>query len=176
MLISYMFGDRPIKFLPIQAVLPYGLKGHLGIEGKLTTPLNNKVHPFLIRVKKFCQFISLNKIRNRYMETIRQSLRQILAANIKEQRQIFGISQEKLAEMAGLSWQTVNSIECKRTWVSDNTLEALAKVFKVETFQLLMPTETRVALSLNSTEALRKLAEAKKAYDDTFDGIYSKIT
>ena len=110
------------------------------------------------------------------MEAKGSNLRQILAANVKEQRQILGISQEKLAEMAGLSWQTVNSIECKRTWVSDNTLEALANVFKIETFQLLMPPETRAVLSLNSTEALRKLAEAKKDYDNTFTEIYNKIT
>jgi len=103
-------------------------------------------------------------------------LRQILSANIKEQRQILGISQEKLAEKAGLSWQTVNSIECKRTWVSDKTLEALAAVFKIETFQLLMPQETRAAISLNSTVAIRKLAEAKKDYDDRFSEIFSRIT
>jgi hypothetical protein len=78
--------------------------------------------------------------------------------------------------MAGLSWQTVNSIECRRTWVSDNTLEALAAVLKIETFQLLMPPEIRAALSLNSTETIRKLAEAKKDYDDTFAEIYGKIT
>ena len=109
------------------------------------------------------------------MEAKRANLRQILAANIKEQRQILGISQEKLAEMSGLSWQTVNSIECQRTWVSDNTLESLANVFKIETFQLLMPPETRAAISLNSTEALRKLAEAKKNYDTTFAEIYGRI-
>jgi transcriptional regulator with XRE-family HTH domain len=77
--------------------------------------------------------------------------------------------------MAGLSWQTVNSIECQRTWVSDKTLEFLANVFKIDTFQLLMPTDTRAILSLNSTETLRKLAEAKKAYDDTFDSIFRKV-
>jgi transcriptional regulator with XRE-family HTH domain len=110
------------------------------------------------------------------MKTKEQDLRKILSANIKEQRQLLGISQEKLAEMAGLSWQTVNSIECQRTWVSDNTLKALASVFKIETFQLLMPPETRVAISLNSTNALRKLAKAKKDYDDVFSDIYTKIT
>ena len=110
------------------------------------------------------------------MEAKGSNLRQILAANVKEQRQILGISQEKLAEMAGLSWQTVNSIECHRTWVSDNTLEALANVFKIETFLLLVPPDTRAALSLNSTEALLKLAEAKKDYDNTFAVIFSKIT
>ena len=109
------------------------------------------------------------------MENKKQGLRQILAANIKEQRQILGVTQEKLAEMAGLSWQTVNSIECQRTWVSDNTLESLAAVFKIETFQLLMPPETRAALSLNSTVALRKLAEVKKEYDDNFSKIYGKL-
>jgi transcriptional regulator with XRE-family HTH domain len=110
------------------------------------------------------------------METKGPDLRQILAVNIKEQRRILGISQEKLAEMAGLSWQTVNSIECQRTWVSDNTLEALAGVFKIETFQLLMPSETRIAISLNSTETLRKLVKAKKDYDNTFAEIYGGIT
>jgi transcriptional regulator with XRE-family HTH domain len=110
------------------------------------------------------------------METKGPDLRQILAANIKEYRRIIGVSQEKLAEMAGLSWQTVNSIECQRTWVSDNTLEALAGAFKIETFQLLMPPETRAVLSLNAADALRKLAAAKKAYDDTFAEIYGKTT
>jgi len=110
------------------------------------------------------------------MEIKGLNLRQILAVNIKEHRRILGISQEKLAEIAGLSWQTVNSIECQRTWVSDKTLEALAGVFKIETFQLLMPPETRAALSLNPTKTLRKLAEAKRAYDDTFIEIYGKIT
>ena len=110
------------------------------------------------------------------METKKLDLRKILAANIKEHRRILEISQEKLAEMAGLSWQTVNSIECQRTWVSDNTLEALAAVFKIESFKLLMPPEIRAALSLNSTEALRKLAEAKKDYDNIFAEIYGRIT
>ena len=110
------------------------------------------------------------------MKTKGQDLRQILAANIKEQRRILGVSQEKLAEMAGLSWQTVNSIECQRTWVSDTTLKALSAVFQIETFQLLMPPETRAAISLNSTEALRQLVEAKKDYDNTFSEIFGKIT
>ncbi|MCL2762145.1 MAG: helix-turn-helix domain-containing protein [Treponema sp.] len=109
------------------------------------------------------------------MENKGLNLRHILSANVKEQRQILGISQEKLAEMAGLSWQTVNSIECQRTWVSDKTLEALAGVFKIETFQLLMPTETRIALSHNATDTLRKLADAKKGYDVTFAEIYGKM-
>jgi DNA-binding XRE family transcriptional regulator len=50
------------------------------------------------------------------MEVKEANLRQILAANLKAQRKLLGISQEKLAEITGFSWQTVNSIECQRTW------------------------------------------------------------
>jgi transcriptional regulator with XRE-family HTH domain len=101
------------------------------------------------------------------------NLRQILAMNLKEQRKTLGVSQEKLAEMTGLLWQTVNSLECQRTWASDSTLETLAKAFNIETFQLLMPQEARAALALRPTVALRKLAQAKKAYDETFTEIYN---
>jgi transcriptional regulator with XRE-family HTH domain len=103
------------------------------------------------------------------------NLREILAANLKEQRKIFGISQEKLAEIAGLSWQTVNSIECQRTWVSDNTLETLAAAFNIETFQLLIPVEIRTALSSSAIEVLRKLVTAKKSYDEIFTKIINPL-
>jgi transcriptional regulator with XRE-family HTH domain len=105
------------------------------------------------------------------MKARESSLRQILATNIKEQRKIHGISQEKLAEIAGLSWQTVNSIECQRTWVSDNTLELLAHALKIETFQLLIPAETRAALSLSPMKMLQELVAAKKAFDDNFNEV-----
>jgi len=110
------------------------------------------------------------------MEAKELNLRQILSTNLKEQRKIIGVSQEKLAEMAGLSWQTVNSLECQRTWVSDTTLEAIAKVFKIDTFQLLVPPEIKAAISLNSTVALRKLAQAKKTYDESITAIYNSMS
>jgi transcriptional regulator with XRE-family HTH domain len=110
------------------------------------------------------------------MERKGANLRQILAVNLKKQRNILGVSQEKLAEMTGLSWQTINSLECQRVWASDTTLETIARVFNIETFQLLMPLETRAALALDSTNALRELAQAKKAYDEIFTSIYNKTT
>jgi len=110
------------------------------------------------------------------MKKNKSNLREILAVNLKEQRGILGVSQEKLAEITGLSWQTINSLECQRTWASDTTLETLAKTFNIESFQLLMPSETRAALSVSSTKTLRKLAQAKKAYDETFSAIYNNNT
>ena len=50
-----------------------------------------------------------------------------------------GISQEKLAELADVSVQTVKGIEGRRTWVSDAMLEKLAQALGVSAFQLLAP-------------------------------------
>ena len=134
------------------------------------TPLINKVHSFIIRVNKSPSYIAY-KYRNVVMRKEKDCIRQILSANLKEQRRILGVSQEKLAELAGLSWQAVNSIECQRTWVSDKTLKALASVFKIETYQLLLPPATQTALSSKSADTIQKLAKAKKAYDEKVNEI-----
>jgi len=99
----------------------------------------------------------------------------ILAVNLKKQRKTLGLSQEKLAEMAGLSWQTVNSIECHRTWVSDKTLESLADALKIESFQLLLPIEDISPKAINPNEAVRKLVKIKRSFDDSFNEIVNLI-
>ena len=66
-------------------------------------------------------------------------LRKVLSANIKAQRKKLGISQEKLAEMANLSVQMVNTIEGHQTWVSDKTLIALSNALGIEVSQLFTP-------------------------------------
>ena len=63
----------------------------------------------------------------------------LLAVNIKALRKKWGLSQEKLAEAVGLSAQTISDIEGCRTWVSDKTLESLAKALNVDVFQFFMP-------------------------------------
>ena len=50
-----------------------------------------------------------------------------------------GFTQEKLAEIIGVSDQTVNDIEGCRTWVSDKTIVKLARALKIEVYQLLFP-------------------------------------
>jgi transcriptional regulator with XRE-family HTH domain len=109
------------------------------------------------------------------MKEKKPELRYILAANLKKQRNLLGLSQEKLAEMAGLSWQTVNSIECMRTWVSNKTLESLADVLKIEPYQLLLPVKNPNPPDLSPEEALRKLNKAKRAFDDTFNEILNSV-
>jgi transcriptional regulator with XRE-family HTH domain len=102
-------------------------------------------------------------------------LRRILAANLKKHRNMLGLSQERLAEMADLSWQTVNSIECRRTWVSDKTLESLAEALKIDAFQLLLPITSLPAPALNPSEALRKINKVKRVFDDSFNEILNSV-
>jgi transcriptional regulator with XRE-family HTH domain len=106
-----------------------------------------------------------------FMEKRISVLRQILAENLKGHRKNLGLSQEKLAEMADISWQTVNSIECHRTWVSDKTLENLADALKIETFQLLLPVKNTDKKVISPDEAVKCLVKIKRAYDDSFSEI-----
>ena len=65
--------------------------------------------------------------------------KELLALNMKILRKKCCFSQEKLAEAANLSSQTISDIEGCRTWVSDKTLERLAMVFNVSIFELFVP-------------------------------------
>jgi transcriptional regulator with XRE-family HTH domain len=71
-----------------------------------------------------------------------EELRGLLSANIKARREELKISQEKLAELAGVSVQMINFIENCRTWVSDKTLIKLARALQAEAFELLVPAGT----------------------------------
>jgi transcriptional regulator with XRE-family HTH domain len=68
-----------------------------------------------------------------------EKLRKALSANIKHYRAKLGFSQERLAEVIGLSDQTINDIEGCRTWVSDKTIVKIARALNVEAYQLLLP-------------------------------------
>lgn len=68
-----------------------------------------------------------------------EKLRRTLSTNIKKQRKILRISQEKLAEAADLSAQTINDIEGCRMWVSDKTMIKLSLALNIEVYQLLIP-------------------------------------
>jgi len=70
-----------------------------------------------------------------------EPIRKILSNNIKKYRGILHYSQEKLAEKAGLSSQTLNDIEGCRRWVSSKTISKLAKTLQISEYQLLLPEE-----------------------------------
>ena len=94
-----------------------------------------------------------------FMKTDTEPIRKILSANIKKYRGVLRWSQEKLAEKAGLSSQTLNDIEGCRRWVSSKTLSKLAKTLQVSEYQLLLPEKDgkkAVNSSLKSLVALQK--------------------
>jgi transcriptional regulator with XRE-family HTH domain len=112
-----------------------------------------------------------------------EKLRQTLSSNIKRLRKINGITQETLAELTDLSWQTINSIEGCRIWVSDNTIVRLAKALGVEVYQLLIP-QTEEITEKNSEVTIQELLghlqknlqqRIKKEIDNEFKSI-QKVT
>ena len=101
--------------------------------------------------------------------------KELLALNIKALRKKCHFSQEKLAEAANLSAQSISDIEGCRTWVSDKTLENLAKALNIDIFQLFMPPdgggkETPETLMYNRLMKLR--AAMKEDIDNRLDQFY----
>jgi len=99
------------------------------------------------------------------------TLRKTLSSNIKKHREFLGLTQEKLAEKAGISANMINDIEGCRIWISDKTLVNLATALQVETYRLFIP------ISLSDTEidktALKDLArdlqKIRKDFNSSFD-------
>lgn len=71
-----------------------------------------------------------------------------------------GFTQDKLAEISGLSIQTINDIEGGRKWVSDKTITRLSTALHIECFQLLMP--DLVNQNNKETPSTKKILELMK--------------
>jgi len=69
----------------------------------------------------------LNKNRN---------IREVLAANLKENRRKLGLTQEKLAEMANVSIHYISMIETCNKYPKPEMLEHLAKILGIESYKL----------------------------------------
>ena len=91
-----------------------------------------------------------------------------MALNIKTLRKERALSQERLAEAVNLSAQSISDIEGCRTWVSDKTLESLARALNVEIFELFIPPGTADG---NTPEALlyKRLLKLRMAMKEDID-------
>jgi len=76
------------------------------------------------------------------MKREKSSIKQILAANIKENRRKIGLTQEQLAEMANMSLHYLAMLESANKFPSGEMLEKLAHALNIQTFQLFTPTST----------------------------------
>jgi transcriptional regulator with XRE-family HTH domain len=64
------------------------------------------------------------------------NLRDILANNLRSNRRKCGLSQEKLAEKAGISTQYIAMIELSRQFPTPEMLDRIAKALEVEAYEL----------------------------------------
>jgi len=65
------------------------------------------------------------------------TLRRILARNLKRLRRERGLTQEELADLAGLNRNYVGMIERQENAATVDTLEALAKALAIDAMQLI---------------------------------------
>jgi transcriptional regulator with XRE-family HTH domain len=70
------------------------------------------------------------------METNEDNIRDILARNIKENRRKNGLSQEGLAEKAGISTPFIGMIEVSRKFPTPDVLDRIARALNIKTWQL----------------------------------------
>jgi transcriptional regulator with XRE-family HTH domain len=92
------------------------------------------------------------------------TVRELLAANIKARRKKLGFTQEKLAELVDVSYQMIHDIEGCRTWVSDKTLQSLSAALEVDIHELLCPpTQATDKKSEFSPHLIERLHKAMKS-------------
>ena len=106
-----------------------------------------------------------------YMSDKAVILRKTLSTNIKRHREIHSLTQEKLAEKAGISANMINDIEGCRTWISDKTLVKLAAALKIETYRLFLPltlTDNDIGKTALADLA-QDLQKIRKDFNSSFD-------
>ena len=82
------------------------------------------------------------------------SIREILALNLKEYRRKNGLTQEKLAEKAGISANYLSMVEISRKFPTPEMLDRLAEALNIQTFQLFDPSATPEGALLHLEQAI----------------------
>jgi transcriptional regulator with XRE-family HTH domain len=87
------------------------------------------------------------------------SIRKLLATNVRKRRKSLGYTLDKLAELAGLSWGTVQAIESAKVWAGDGTVKALAGALQCSEADLFFDPNRQVTVK----EALERLRVATES-------------
>jgi len=104
------------------------------------------------------------------------NLREILAANLKENRRKCGISQSKLAEQAGISTQYIAMIELSRQFPTPEVLERMASALGIEAYELFaVPSSPENAMERLHKDIIKEVREViietlGKAFNDKYKG------
>jgi transcriptional regulator with XRE-family HTH domain len=97
-----------------------------------------------------------------------EDIREVLAANIKENRRKKGLTQEKLAEMADMSVNYLAILELARKFPSGDMLERLAEVLQIYPHELFLVSSS----PQNELEQLRQ--EIKNDINNTYREMLEK--
>ena len=68
-----------------------------------------------------------------------EAIKKLLSQNVRQYRETIGFTQEKIAEIAGISMTYYGSIERGEKWPSPETLAGIALGLKVNPYDLLKP-------------------------------------
>ena len=82
------------------------------------------------------------------------SIREILARNLKEYRRKNSLTQEKLAEKAGISANYLSMVEISRKFPTPEMLDRLAQALNIQTFQLFNPSAAPDSAMLNLEQTI----------------------
>lgn len=87
--------------------------------------------------------------------------------NLRAYRKKMGLTQEKLADKAGLSRQMMNDIEGRRRWLTKGTLVKLVNALEIDVHELFVPTWRESPQTKETYELIRDkaVAEIKEAVD-----------
>jgi transcriptional regulator with XRE-family HTH domain len=91
-----------------------------------------------------------------------KDLRKILSQNIRKVRGLLHISQAKLAESANLSLSHIVDIEYCKTWVSDKTLNSIARALNLEAYELLIPENNQNKAENQVLQRIANIIKVKK--------------
>ena len=75
-------------------------------------------------------------------KTEKTNIKEIFAANLKENRRKKGLTQEKLAEIADISLRYIAMLEIGKGFPSGEMLEKLSKALDIQAFQFFNPLTT----------------------------------
>lgn len=88
-------------------------------------------------------FHGLNNAHNFIMTNEKTHAKEILSANLKAIRKNKNMTQEELAEAAGLTVKYISHLERGLSFVSAEALDSLARALDVPVFRLFIPDEIK---------------------------------
>lgn len=93
------------------------------------------------------------------------TLQEIFINNLKAFRNELSLTQERLAEEAGVSSGLIGKIESKRTWPTYKTIEKISKALDIRPYMLFLAPEDRINFKQDQIKGImRKFEQILKDY------------